>query len=697
MGGTATSGADYVALGTSVTFDVGSATATKTVSVNDDALTEGDETVVLTLAAGAGYRVAVPSSATVTIRDDEHTKHWTGTYSGYWNVTGNWLENVVPVNGDELVFPTATRYVVTNNISGLQLDRITFTKGGYLVRGNAVTIANGITSTPPAAEVNEMQIDLTLGASQTFRCDANTFYLGGDINLGTNTLTVSSATGTEVYIGGPAGWGIISGTGGVTKEGPGTLEFGGWSVANTYSGPTYVKEGVLLLDRTTVPSIPGPGTLTIGDAAGAAGTAVVRYYGNNNEIGSAPVVVNNSGLLELNGRSDDFGDLTLNGGDITLGTGTLTLSAGTVRVLNSSSVINGASGSVNFSGTVTFDVASGVFFDLQAPTAGSGGLNKAGAGTLRLGYPGTYSGLTTVQAGILDAWTAQSLGGTANGTRVNSGATLQVYGDTTYTGEPLFLNGSGFPGYGALDVIYSGTNSWTGPVTLESDTKILVYNTAATFKFPGIVSGTGGFTKVGTGTLTLEGTAANTYAGNTVVEGGTLVLSKSASVKSVPGNLVIGDGSGSDVVRLGSNNQIATTADVFIQSGGLLECDAYYARINTLHGPGALHFGTGGWLSVGESNGSSTFDGTMTGIGYASGYTLGKVGSGTFTLNGTGTFSAGITHVFSPESSWSTARSAVPSPWTTEPRSVAVARWESSPPAEWCPRAPAPASLVAAP
>jgi autotransporter-associated beta strand protein len=59
-----------------------------------------------------------------------------------------------------------------------------------------------------------------------------------------------------------------------------------------------------------------------------------------------------------------------------------------------------------------------------------------------------------------------------------------------------------------------------------------------------------------------------------------------------------------------------------------------------------VNFGTGGWLSVGQNNGTSAFDGPMTGVGYAPGYTLGKTGAGTFTLNGNATFSAGITHVY---------------------------------------------------
>ena len=71
VGGTATRGGDYISIGTTVVFAAGSATATKTVSVIDDRLVEGNETVGVTLANGTGYTVGSPSSATVTIKDDE--------------------------------------------------------------------------------------------------------------------------------------------------------------------------------------------------------------------------------------------------------------------------------------------------------------------------------------------------------------------------------------------------------------------------------------------------------------------------------------------------------------------------------------------------------------------------------------------------------------------------------------------------
>ncbi len=82
VGGTADFGAspnDYTQTGAttftsttgSVTFGAGSSTATVTIDPEADTTAEADETVIITLAAGAGYNVVSPSSATGTILNDD--------------------------------------------------------------------------------------------------------------------------------------------------------------------------------------------------------------------------------------------------------------------------------------------------------------------------------------------------------------------------------------------------------------------------------------------------------------------------------------------------------------------------------------------------------------------------------------------------------------------------------------------------
>ncbi|MDE2979491.1 MAG: hypothetical protein OXU63_18525, partial [Acidobacteriota bacterium] len=76
LSGTAALGDDYAIAGASggagtLAVAKDAATASLTVAITDDALGEGDETVILSLADGTGYSVGKPAHATLTIADDE--------------------------------------------------------------------------------------------------------------------------------------------------------------------------------------------------------------------------------------------------------------------------------------------------------------------------------------------------------------------------------------------------------------------------------------------------------------------------------------------------------------------------------------------------------------------------------------------------------------------------------------------------
>ena len=72
VGGTAAAGSDFtIASSGTVTVLAGATTATIPVTIVDDSVGEGDETVVLTLAAPDGYRVVSPGTHTLTIVDNE--------------------------------------------------------------------------------------------------------------------------------------------------------------------------------------------------------------------------------------------------------------------------------------------------------------------------------------------------------------------------------------------------------------------------------------------------------------------------------------------------------------------------------------------------------------------------------------------------------------------------------------------------
>jgi Fungalysin metallopeptidase (M36)/CARDB/Fungalysin/Thermolysin Propeptide Motif len=71
VGGTATNGSDYVSIPSPVVIPSGALSVTVPVVPIDDPTVEGNETVVLSVAAGAGYVAGTPASGTVTIVSDD--------------------------------------------------------------------------------------------------------------------------------------------------------------------------------------------------------------------------------------------------------------------------------------------------------------------------------------------------------------------------------------------------------------------------------------------------------------------------------------------------------------------------------------------------------------------------------------------------------------------------------------------------
>ena len=88
IGGSAANGTDYATLAPSVIFPAGQSTTTITITALADGVAEPEETVILTLAAGAGYTVIAPASATVRILAQPGTgggilrEWWDGIGSG---------------------------------------------------------------------------------------------------------------------------------------------------------------------------------------------------------------------------------------------------------------------------------------------------------------------------------------------------------------------------------------------------------------------------------------------------------------------------------------------------------------------------------------------------------------------------------------------------------------------------------------
>ncbi|MGB2091781.1 MAG: beta strand repeat-containing protein, partial [Akkermansiaceae bacterium] len=136
-----------------------------------------------------------------------------------------------------------------------------------------------------------------------------------------------------------------------------------------------------------------------------------------------------------------------------------------------------------------------------------------------------------------------------------------------------------FLGSGAGTVTLSGTIN-PGSITV---------NSASNYTFAGsAIGGTGTLTKDGTGTLSLRGTAANTYSGGTTIDGGTLSLGSGASQDSL--------GSGTVTVNSGGSLQLwinpggsYTIDNAFTMDGGTV-----YSQDGQYNLTGAMTLNAGG-------------------------------------------------------------------------------------------------------
>jgi autotransporter-associated beta strand protein len=319
---------------------------------------------------------------------------------------------------------------------------------------------------------------------------------GSAVTLGGKSLTVGDATSTTFA-------GAIGGSGGsLVKQGSGQLTLSG---TNTFTGGLTVNAGEVRLSNGNF-SNPGmannaSNTLTINNGGTVTMTATDVYGGSGSPYANivTPVVINAGGLLRNSGNVfNGLGPLTLAGGTLN-GTSPQVASSisfavsGTVAVNGgaTSSTISGAGiglGTGSGRSTVTFDVADGAAaMDLQVsgtlvngfdtwPTGRASSVVKAGAGLMRLTAANTYTGSTSIAAGILEIASGGSINATS-GIAVN-GATAELkYNSATALSKPLTLTQGTLSGTGAIDsavvigsgVVHSPGNS-TGIQSVATET-----------------------------------------------------------------------------------------------------------------------------------------------------------------------------------------------------------------------------------
>lgn len=154
-----------------------------------------------------------------------------GAGTAFWGSAVNWTNNVAPVAGDDLYFPSGIQLpsITTNNYAaGTAFGKITISaadssvQGQYILGGNRVTLNGGLAySGVQLAAAPLVACDITLGADQAFTA-ARGMTIAGRVDLNNRFLTLAPAStgnfridGTITNSAGPYAY--------VTKTNAGTL------------------------------------------------------------------------------------------------------------------------------------------------------------------------------------------------------------------------------------------------------------------------------------------------------------------------------------------------------------------------------------------------------------------------------------------------------------------------------------------
>lgn len=431
---------------------------------------------------------------------------YTNTYAGTsWVLGGNFImdgvfnQPVIPgpfIIGNPTGAANSTRAWMIKHHQIADTAPVTLNRSGVLELGFADDTIGPLTFNGGAVETTSGT--LTLNGDILANATNQTASISGNLSLGgvTRTIyTLGAANTPDLLISA-----VISDGGaaaGLNKIGEGSLELSG---ANIFNGPVSVTDGTLRLAHPNALGSTAAGTSVSGiDGAkiileGGIGFTILEPLTLNSTGPGSPVVVEN-----FTGNNHWNGPIVL---------------------LAPESVINVPSIPRPLS--------------LGGAISGPGGLRKIGVGFLTLDglTTNTFTGPTTVAAGdlILDKPTTESIHGdliigdglsVANTDRV----IIRGLGDEIGNGTRVILNSSGqliLDGF--LELV--GSIEGSGNIHFQNAVSgLIVGRNDLSTTFDGVISGAGGFEKVGAGTLTLTGNS--TYTGASGATEGTLVVNGS--------------------------------------------------------------------------------------------------------------------------------------------------------------------------
>jgi autotransporter-associated beta strand protein len=483
---------------------------------------------------------------------------WAAASSGNWNIASSWSPAIVPVETTNAVISNSGTFTVTYNStmaatsigsltlglasSANSIPTLTITAGGFNVAGST-------TMTGTSAEV----VNVNSGGVMT-----NTTLSLGDYNAVVNVSGIMTNGATQVGNAGTDGNGALKINSGAVAS-LGTLTVGRNNESSSYglqiAGGTVSASSIIVGNRNSYATmavsggtVTNAGSLQIGTGSATAGREV-RYYQTGGTVGCVGTVdiavaasyttwfsvLNSASTLSAagirifpNAVSSVVARFT-NSGSIYLGaTGFNVLNSGTYTVsLNSQSILGANAdwtGNVNMvapSGTFTFKAAdannSPHNVTLTGALTGGGSLAKTGGGSLALDGANTYTGSTTVSAGLLLLGNAGAL---PKGTALTLGGSGTA-GVLDLAGFNAQISGLASGGVAASQIITNSSAANTSTLTFS--------NSAANSTFGGVLAGGSkpiALTILG-GNLTLSG--QNACGGNLFISNGALALSGAGS------------------------------------------------------------------------------------------------------------------------------------------------------------------------
>jgi len=454
------------------------------------------------------------------------------------------------------------------------------------------------------------------------------------------------------------------------------------------AGSTFTGAAIVLSNASATLDISGMGGITLGAGQNLSGYGVITGSVAAANCPVSPGAVGTAGTLSfsnnltLNGGATNHFDLALDpasaGNDLIVVAGTLnvsgtntidvsplgaSLSAGTYKLIKFGSL--GSGGATNFQLTGTLgaslqavinvtssevDLVVSAVGGTQRTWVGDGSANAwdytttnwLNGGSLDVFSDGNFVAFddtgssappvnltTNLQpaAVLVNAtvnYTFSGVGkisGTGTLTKTNSG-TLTILTTNNYSGVTTVSQG----------ILQLGNGATSGSIgtNLIQDSGALVMNLPGNNSFANVISGTGGLTQAGSGTLTL--TASNSYSGGTTISGGTLQLNTGAW---------FGGGNVTNNGLLVFNSSGNPTVGAVISGTGALRLAG--SGPVTLAGNNSYSGGTtvsNGTLLVNNSAGSGVGAGAVS---VATGATLGGGGTigGPVTINSGGIFAPG--------------------------------------------------------